>query len=127
MRSMVEGEMALRKNQHDYARARKLRRELSLPEALLWRELRGAPEGMKIRKQHPVGRYVIDFYCAAVKTGFEVDGIAHDMGDRPEKDEERTAFLAEQGIRLVRIPAREVLADPGAIAQAIVDHCRERS
>jgi very-short-patch-repair endonuclease len=67
-----------------------LRRELSLPEGLLWRELRRAPEGVEIRRQHPVGPYVIDLYCVSAKTGFEVDGIAREMGDRPERDERRT-------------------------------------
>jgi very-short-patch-repair endonuclease len=77
--------MALRKNQHNCAAARKQRRQLSLPEGLLWRELRHKPDDVKIRRQHPVGPYGIDFYCAEAKTGFEVDGIAHDMGDRTRR------------------------------------------
>lgn len=118
--------MALRKHEHNYTAARRQRRKLSLPEGLLWRELRGQPEDVKIRRQHPVGPYVIDFYCAQAKTGFEVDGIAHDMGDRPKRDERRTEWLAEQGIRLVRIPAKDVLADPVEVASAIVALCRDR-
>jgi very-short-patch-repair endonuclease len=84
------------------------------------------PEGVKIRRQHPVGPYVIDFYCAQTKTGFEIDGIAHGMGDRPERDERRTEWLAVQGIRLVRIPAKDVLADPAEVAAAIVALCLDR-
>jgi hypothetical protein len=64
---------------HDFGKARKLRKALSLPEGLLWRELRRKAGGVKFRNQHPVGPYVIDFYCAAAKLGFEIDGIAHDM------------------------------------------------
>ena len=127
MRSMVEGSMALRKHQHNYAAARRERKQLSLPEGLLWRELRRQPAGEKMRRQHPVGPYVIDFYCAQAKTGFEVDGIAHDMGDRPARDEHRAEWLAGQGILLVRIPASDVLADPVAVASAIVALCLERS
>jgi len=67
---------------------------------------------------------VIDFYGAAAKTGFEVDGIAHDMGDRPERDEKRTLWIEAQGIRIVRIPAKEILADPGKVAAAIAALCR---
>jgi very-short-patch-repair endonuclease len=119
--------MALRKDQHNYAGARRQRRQQTLPEGLLWRELRGKAGNVKIRRQHPVGPYVIDFYCAQVKTGFEVDGIAHDMGDRPERYECRTEWLAEQGIRLVRIPAKDVLADPPEVAAAIVALCLDRS
>jgi very-short-patch-repair endonuclease len=98
---------------------------MSLPERLLWSRLKGSPMGMKFRREHPVGNYVIDFYCARAKTGFEIDGIAHDMGARPQRDEERTAFIATQGIRLVRIPATEVLANPDKIAEAMVAMCRE--
>ena len=119
--------MAPSKNLHDYATARRLRRALSLPEALLWRELKGRSQGAKLRKQHPVGPYVIDFYCAQAKTGFEIDGIAHDMGDRPKRDERRTEWIAQQGIELVRIPAKDVLADPGETAAAIIALCLDRS
>ncbi|MEZ5695610.1 MAG: DUF559 domain-containing protein [Sphingomonadaceae bacterium] len=115
--------MALRKNQHNYPKARQLRREMSLPQALLWRELRGNPAGIRFRRQHPVGPYVIDFYCAQVKCGFEIDGIAHDMGDRPDRDGRRDAFLSEQGIRIVRIAASEVLADVQGVAESMVRHC----
>jgi very-short-patch-repair endonuclease len=109
--------------QHDWKKARELRRTMSLPEGLLWRELRGKPEGLKFRRQHPVGPYVIDFYCPSAKTGFEIDGIAHDMGNRPGTDPQRDAWLSNQGIRIIRIAASEVLADPEKIAAAIVAHC----
>ena len=58
--------------------ARKLRSEMSLPEVLLWRELRLRPGGYKFRRQHPAGPYVLDFYCAALGLAIEVDGMAHD-------------------------------------------------
>ena len=47
--------------------ARKLRSEMSLPEVLLWRQLRLRPVGLKFRRQHPAGPYVLDFYCAAAR------------------------------------------------------------
>ena len=50
-----------------YKNARRLRRELSLPEKLLWVRLRAAE--VRFRRQHPVGRYVLDFYCPAAKLG----------------------------------------------------------
>ena len=113
----------MRKSDHAYAKARKLRREQSLPEGLLWRELRAQKGGVKVRRQHPVGPFVLDFYCAAAKLGFEIDGIAHDMGDRPARDTRRDAFLAEQGIEIERIAARDVLADCGSVAESIVALC----
>ena len=100
--------------------ARRLRREMSLPEVLLWRELRGASSGLRFRKQHPIPPYYADFYCAAARLVIEIDGIAHDMGDRPERDAERNRFLDERGYKVLRIPASEVLANPGCIAENIV-------
>jgi very-short-patch-repair endonuclease len=114
----------MRKSEHNYHLAKAQRKTPSLPEGLIWRALRGKAGGLKFRRQHPVGRYVVDFYCAAARCGFEIDGIAHGMGRRPSRDEERDVFLAAQGIRIVRIPAAEVLADPAAAAEAMVRMCR---
>ncbi len=111
---------------HNYAKARKLRAAMSLPEVLLWKLLRRKPDGVKFRRQHPVGPYVIDFYCPSAKLGFEIDGIAHDMGDRPERDASRDAWLAGQGIEIVRIPASEVLKSDTDVAEAILRRCGNR-
>lgn len=103
-------------------RAKRLRRELSLPEALLWRELRGSPTGLRFRKQHPAGPFVLDFFCARANLGIEIDGIVHDMGDRPAQDVRRDAWLAEHRIEVLRIAAGDVLADAGAVAESIVGY-----
>jgi very-short-patch-repair endonuclease len=99
--------------------AKKLRQEMSLPEVLLWQRLRNRPNGLKFRKQHDAGKYVLDFYCHEVRLIVEVDGIAHDMGDRPERDKVRDAEFTAKGFQVVRIPAAEVLRDPDEIAEAI--------
>ena len=104
-----------------YKKARRLRRELSLPEKLLWVRLRGAE--VRFRRQHPIGHYVLDFYCPAVKLAIEVEGAAHDFGDRPHRDDLRIQWLKSQGIAVLRIPAKDVLADPDAIADAILRLC----
>jgi very-short-patch-repair endonuclease len=101
------------------ARAKKLRREMSLPEVLLWQRLKLRPQGLKFRRQYPAGRYILDFYCHEVRMIVEVDGIAHDMGDRPERDEERDAEFIAKGFQVVRIPATDVLRDPDEAAEAI--------
>ncbi|WP_294047181.1 DUF559 domain-containing protein [Sphingomonas sp.] len=100
--------------------ARKARRAMSLPEVLLWQRLKGSPQGIAFRKQHPIGRYRADFYCAAAKLVIEVDGAAHDMGDRPQRDVERTIGLERQGYRILRVPAADVLRDADEAAQSIV-------
>jgi very-short-patch-repair endonuclease len=106
--------------------AKRLRREMSLPEVLLWNRLRGKPMGVKFRNQHPVGEYVIDFYHAPKRIGFEIDGIVHDMGDRPQRDQSRDAKLAELGVEVVRMPASDVLKDADAVAESIVRYCLNR-
>jgi very-short-patch-repair endonuclease len=116
----------VKKSDHDYANARRQRRKLSLPEGLLWRELKGKPDGVKFRKQHPLGKYALDFYCAQAKLAIEIDGIAHDMGDRPERDDLRDAFVRAVGIDTVRIPATDVLASPADVAESIVALCKAR-
>jgi very-short-patch-repair endonuclease len=103
--------------------ARKLRREMTLPEVLLWRILRLRPQGLKFRKQHPIGQYVADFFCAEKGMIIEIDGRAHDMGDRPERDGRRDARLRQIGFEIVRMPAVEVLKDVSAAAATIVRLC----
>jgi very-short-patch-repair endonuclease len=107
--------------------AKVLRRDMSLPEVMLWRVLRTKPEGIKFRRQHPLGPYVLDFYCATAKLAIEIDGIAHDMGDRPERDEQRDMYLESKGLRMVRIPASEVLNEVGEVADMIIRLCHSPS
>jgi very-short-patch-repair endonuclease len=105
-------------------RARKLRKEMSLPEALLWRMLRQRPYGLKFRRQYSTGNYVLDFYCSDARLAIEVDGMAHDNADRAERDRLRDYWLRNAGIETLRIPAREVLADVERTADAIVEYAR---
>jgi very-short-patch-repair endonuclease len=103
-------------------RAPTLRAAMSLPEVLLWQQLRGSEA--KFRRQHPLGPYVLDFYCAKARVCVEVDGISHNTSDRPQRDAERDEWLKGRGIDVVRIPASEVLADPAAVAEVLVRYCR---
>ena len=107
-------------------RARKLRKEMSLPEVLLWRLLRGQPQGVKFRRQHPSGELGIDFYCSDANLVIEIDGISHDMGDRPMRDIRRDAWLKSEGLDTVRIPAADVLKDVVSVADSIVAFARSR-
>lgn len=115
--------MPRKKQQRNVAKARALRKTMTLPEVLLWNLLRRNPDGIHFRRQHEIGEFVLDFYCASAKLCIEVDGIAHDMGDRPVRDEARDARLTKQGIEVVRIPADEVLKSPEEVAEMLVRHC----
>ena len=105
-------------------RAREQRRSPSLPETLLWRVLRTRPHGLKFRRQHPLGPYVADFYCASAKLVIEVDGESHRMGDRPRRDGLRDAWMREQSLRVARFAASDVMHDMESVVTAILVVCR---
>ncbi|MEO6040294.1 MAG: endonuclease domain-containing protein [Croceibacterium sp.] len=107
-------------NERGKRAAARLRWEMTLPEMLLWQRLKGRPNGLKFRRQHPAGNFVLDFYCHEAKLIIEVDGIAHDMGEKPDKDRQRDAHFQPQGFRVVHIPATDVLADPDRTAESII-------
>jgi very-short-patch-repair endonuclease len=96
---------------------------MSLPELLLWRELRCVPD-VKFRRQHPIGPYILDFYCDQARLAVEVDGSSHAMGDRPARDERRDAWLARESVTVMRLPAVEVLKNLDAAVQAILAAAR---
>jgi very-short-patch-repair endonuclease len=99
--------------------ARKLRRSMSLPEVLLWRELRKRPDCLQFRRQHPAGAYVLDFFCATANLAIEIDGEAHNRGDHPDRDFARDDWLKRQEIQVMRVPAYEVLENLDGVLQAI--------
>ena len=82
-----------------------------------------APRGVAFLRQHPIGRYVLDFYCPTAKLAIEIDGIAHEMGNRPQRDEARDAWLAAQGLLIARIEASRVLRDRDGVAEMLVNAC----
>ncbi len=95
-----------------FGRARELRRQMTLPEVVLWQALRKSRlAGLRFRRQHPIGPYILDFYCPAAGLAIEVDGFAHDAAAQVRHDARRDAFLAGRGIRVLRIAASDVLRD----------------
>lgn len=101
---------------------------MTLPEVILRTGLRGrGPNHPAFRRQHPIGPYVLDFYCARARLCVEVDGGSHSLGDQPQRDRRRDAFLREQGIKTVRIAASEILDDSSLIANALIQMACDRS
>ena len=78
------------------------------------------------RRQHPIGPYVLDFYCAKARLAVEVDGISHDMGNRPQRDIRRDVWLEARGVMVMRIPASELTYKIDEAADAIVRMAAER-
>ena len=91
-------------------RARELRRQMTAAETVLWQELRGGRlGGVHFRRQHAVGPFILDFYCAASGLGIEVDGGVHE--GREVVDRMRTEALETRGIRILRFRNEDVLSD----------------
>lgn len=101
---------------------------MSLPEVLLWTRLRPrAPDRPAFRRQHAVGPYILDFYCASLRLAIEIDGETHRTAQAAAHDASRTQWLGEQGIEVLRIAASEVLTDPDAAADWLLNLVRIRS
>jgi leucyl-tRNA synthetase len=101
-------------------RARELRQRMTRAEALLWQALRRKPWGIRFRRQHPIGSFILDFYCAQARLGIEIDGGYHEENAQAENDASRSAvILQRRGIDVVRFSNDEVLEDLPAVWEAI--------
>lgn len=94
-----------------------LRRRMSPIEQRLRHGLRGAQLGVSFRRQHPVGRYVLDFYCPSIRLAVELDGDDH--ASRAARDEARTRFLNGKGIHVIRFSNRDVRGNLEGVREAI--------
>ena len=90
--------------------ARDMRKNASEAEILLWDKLRNRKlSGLKFRRQQHLEGYILDFYCHEVRLGIEVDGKYHEEKEQKEFDEQRTQYLNEFGIEVIRFTNEEVL------------------
>jgi very-short-patch-repair endonuclease len=107
-------------------KARQLRRKMTLPEVVLWHWLRQRPDGLKFRRQHPTGPYVLDFFCSDARLAVEVDSEAHSRGDRPARNAARDHWLLTAGIETLRVPAVELLKNADGALQWILLSAKAR-
>ena len=107
-------------------RAKSLRRPMTPQELGLWLRVKNRQlGGFKFRRQHPIGPYILDFYCAEVRLAVEIDGQAHWSPERERHDARRDAYLRGMGIETLRL-STESLKQPGAAADRILDVIRCR-
>ncbi len=102
------------------ARARSLRRRMTPPEARLWVQLRRKAQGLRFRRQHPIGPFVLDFYCDSARLAVEVDGQQHWLGAAQLWDIERDEWLAFRGVRTLRLSAALIFEDPDTAVRTIL-------
>ncbi len=102
--------------------ARDLRRGMTPSEDMLWNALRGRRlNGLKFRRQHPLDRFIIDFYCVERRLAVEVDGGIHATAGQAACDDERTVWLNVRGIRVLRVTNDEVENDLDGVLRRIAE------
>jgi very-short-patch-repair endonuclease len=102
-------------------RARRLRQESTDAERKLWLFLRNQGMGVKFRRQHPMGNFIVDFVCLEAKLVVELDGGQHDRDADRAADTEQTRYLEERGYRVLRFWNNEVLSEIDAVLARIGD------
>ena len=107
-------------------RAMRLRRDLTDAERVLWRHLRGRGlNDAKFRRQHPIGRYVVDFVCLETGLVIEIDGGQH--AQQRAQDAARTRYLEAEGFRVIRFWNNEVAENVEGVLTAIESALEEPS
>lgn len=101
--------------------ARQNRNNPTPAEAALWEKLRANKiKGLKFRRQHPIGVFIVDFYCHQAKLAIEIDGAYHFDENQVEYDQNRTALLQQVGVREIRFANKEVLENIDMVLESII-------
>jgi len=106
-------------------RAKELRRNLTSAEAILWSHLRNRQlGGLKFRRQHPIGPFIADFYCAEKRLIVEVDGDIHNL--QMEQDQARTSQFESYGYYVIRFRNEQVEQELESVLEAIQAACTKK-
>jgi len=102
-------------------RARELRADMTPAERRLWTALRDRQlAGLKFRRQHAIGTFILDFYCASCRLNVEVDGDIHDVPEQAEHDAVRDEYLRSCGYRVLRVTNDQVFDElPGVLRRIL--------
>jgi len=107
-------------------RSRDFRHPLTPTEAKIWQAVRRRQLGFKFRRQHPIGRFIADFYCAQAKLAIEIDGDSHAPPDQASYDTVRSQWLEGQGYRVIRpAAAQQVEEDLERVVEELREVCEE--
>ncbi len=102
-----------------------LRQNMPAPEIILWQRLRSKQLGVKFRRQHSIGYYILDFYAPSIKLGIELDGESHFIDEiARQKDKQRDLFLSEKGIRVLRFLNPEVMKNLDRVLEKILNEIK---
>ena len=107
--------------------ARQLRRDMTPAEIVLWKYLRNKGTDFCFRRQHPIGPYVLDFYCYELNLCIELDGDVHEVPMADAHDEMRTEYLNQLGITVLRFSNEIVYRNVDAILMCITKYAEHPS
>ena len=100
-----------------------MRKRPTRAEMMLWQRLRGKRmRGFRFRRQQPIDRFIVDFYCRQARLVVEVDGSSHRAQEAAEYDEQRTRFLNDLGLSVLRFSNEQVLYETDAVMNSIAEH-----
>lgn len=107
-----------------FERANVLKRDMTKAEKLLWKAIRNKKlNGIKFRRQHPIGQFIADFYCHEEKLVIEVDGDIHNELAIQERDEGRTYMMEQLDLRVIRFKNDEVVNNLKDVLEKIKKSC----
>ena len=107
-----------------FRHAKRLRREMTFAEKILWAELRNKKiSDLKFRRQHAISRYVLDFYCHQARLGIELDGKYHEDKAQQLYDKDRTENLEVYNIEIIRFTNEEVINNLQSVLLQIKNQC----
>ena len=99
--------------------AERLRRDMTAPEKIIWDRVCKNQLGVRIRRQHPVWKFIADFYCHEVKLIIEIDGGIHLRSEHKEYDISRDTIIKEFKIDILRFNNDEVINEPDLVIEKI--------
>ena len=102
-----------------FGKAKELRKNMTEAEKVLWGYLKGGLNGLKFRRQHPIGVYIADFYCHAIKLAIELDGKIHDKPEVKILNEQRESELRNWGYEVIRFTNQELFQNIEKVLQTI--------
>ena len=103
-------------------RSQVMRRNMPPAEVILWSKMKGRQlSGFRFRRQHPVGSYFLDFYCPEIKLCIELDGDQHGQEQALIRDRDRTSFLEDKNITVLRFWNNEIYDNVDGVLEAILE------
>ena len=107
-------------------RRRELRSTMTPAEIKLWQAIKHSQlNGLKFRRQHSIGPYIVDFYCPSAKLVIELDGATHDSEAAWRYDEQRTALISSLGLTVLRFENRAIMENLDGVLSLIGEHASE--